>query len=278
MDRIRREAFKKATLEMKKACEKLSKVKHKIAVLSVKGGVGKSFVTANLAVALAIRKRSVGVFDADVHGPSIPRTLGLIGLQLYVKGENIIPVEGPLGVKVISVGFMLPDETVAVIWRGPLKTAYIRQALAMTEWGNLDYLLIDLPPGTGDEQLTIAQLISGLDGLLLVTLPNLLSEKIVAKAKVFAERLNVKILGVIENMSYFKCPDTGKIYYIFGKGGGLKLADEVEAPLLASIPIDPRITETMDKGKPFVLEYPNSEVSKIILETADKIIKLLESS
>ncbi|RLE96356.1 MAG: ATP-binding protein, partial [Thermoprotei archaeon] len=207
LDRIRE--------EVERARERLSRIRWKVAVVSVKGGVGKSFVVANLAVALAERGHRVGVLDADVHGPSIPRALGLRGLTLVAGPEGLLPATGPLGVKVISMALLLSDEKQAVVWRGPMKTAFIRQVLAMAAWGSLDYLLIDLPPGTGDEQLTIAQLIEDLSGLLVVTTPAELSYSIAAKAGTFAKLLGVRVIGVIENMSYFRCPVCGSVHRIF---------------------------------------------------------------
>jgi len=276
MSVFRERVLEKVRREMEDVERRLSGVKHKIAVLSVKGGVGKSFVTANLALALAEEGKRVGVFDADIHGPSIPRALGMVNSPILSSEEGLAPAEGPLGVKVVSIGLMIPGEEAAVIWRGPLKTAYMRQVLARVHWGELDYLLVDLPPGTGDEQLTVAQLVKGLDGLLLVTIPSTLSERIVSKAGEFASKLGLRVLGVIENMSYFRCPDTGKVYYLFGKGGGEKLSREIKAPLLARIPIDPRIAETMDRGEPLILKHPESKASAEIRSVARYLIKEVE--
>ena len=274
----RLEVLERIKREEEQARERLKSIAHKVAVLSVKGGVGKSFVTANLAVALTKLGRRVGVLDADVHGPSIPRALGLRGVRLEAGPDGIIPAKGPLGVKVVSIGLLVEGEDKAVVWRGPLKSAFIRQILAYTSWGELDYLLVDLPPGTGDEQLTIAQLISGLDGFLVVTMPNQLSESVVSKAITFAKLLGVPILGIVENMSYFRCPNTGKLHYIFGRGGGERLAKASGAPLLAKLPIDPRASETMDRGEPIVLKYPDSELSKAIASLAEKLVEIVESA
>ncbi len=272
----RAEAVKRAIEQQKLIAEKMKNIKYKLVVLSGKGGVGKSFVTASLAMALALKGRKVAVFDADIHGPSIPKMLGVHGKRMYALPDgSLLPVDGPLGVKVVSVDFLLESEEQAVIWRGPLKTAAIRELLAYTFWGDLDYLLVDLPPGTGDEQLTIAQLIPNLTGAIIVTIPSDVARIVVKKAVTFAKRLNIPIIGVIENMSYFECPD-GSRHYIFGKGAGRKIAEEMGVPFLGEIPIDPRISKANDEGKPFFVEYPDSPASKAFLEIAEKIIERVE--
>jgi len=190
---------------------------------------------------------------------------------------TIYPVEVPPGIKVASLGLLLPEDETPIIWRGSLKTAALRELLAYTDWGELDYLLIDLPPGTGDEQLTIAQIIPNLTGFILVTIPSEVSKVIVKKAIAFANKLNKRIIGIIENMSYFRCPD-GSIQYIFGKGAAEELAKEYGIPFLGSIPIDPRIREANDKGKLFFLEYPESEAARAFLEAARRIIEIVEGA
>jgi ATP-binding protein involved in chromosome partitioning len=263
--------------QQKMIVQKMTKVKYKIGVLSSKGGVGKSFVTATLAMALALKGRRVAVLDADIHGPSIPKMMGLpTGMGLLAKPDgSIIPAEGPLGIKVVSVGLMLPSEETPLIWRGPLKTSAIRELLAFTDWGELDYLLIDLPPGTGDEQLTIAQLIPKLTGFLLVTIPSEVSKVVVKKAAAFARRLNVPLIGIIENMAYFVCPDGSK-HYIFGKGAAKEIASEFGIPYLGEVPIDPKIREANDRGEVFFLKYGDSPTAKVLMDITDKIIKIVE--
>ncbi len=276
LEKQRQEAIKRAIEQQKMIAEKMKNIKYKIVVLSGKGGVGKSFVTASLAMALAMKGRRVAVFDADIHGPSIPKMLGVHGKRMYALPDGrLLPVDGPLGVKVVSIDFLLESEEQAVIWRGPLKTAAIRELLAFTEWGELDYLLVDLPPGTGDEQLTIAQLIPGLTGSIIVTIPSDVSRIVVKKAVTFARRLNIPVIGIIENMAYFECPD-GSIHYIFGKGAGRKIAEEMGVPFLGEIPIDPRISKANDEGKPFFVEYPDSKAAKAFLEIAEKVIRTVE--
>ncbi|NWG11061.1 P-loop NTPase, partial [Candidatus Bathyarchaeota archaeon] len=177
--------------QMQKLRARMSKIKHKIAVISGKGGVGKSTITANLAVALALHGHAnhVGILDADIHGPSIPKILGLTGQRLQLGPPGVFPVLGSLGIKVVSMDFMLPDENAPVIWRGPLKMTAIRQFLSDIVWGELDVLLIDLPPGTGDEPLSVAQLLPEMDGVIIVTIPSEVSQVVVKKAVTFAKRL-----------------------------------------------------------------------------------------
>ncbi len=273
------ERMKKLQEQQKLIVQRMSRIKYKIAILSNKGGVGKSFVTASLAGALAMNGKRVGVLDGDIHGPTIHKMLGLpTGFGMPAKPDGtIIPVEVPPGIKLASLGLLLPEDETPIIWRGALKTTAIRELLAYTDWGELDYLLIDLPPGTGDEQLTIAQLIPDLTGFILVTIPSDVSKAIVKKAIAFANRLNKKIIGVIENMSYFKCPE-GSIHYIFGKGAAEALAKEYNIPFLGRIPIEPKIREANDKGKIFFIEYPDSEAARAFLAAAEKIIEIVEAN
>ena len=254
----------------------MARIRHKIAVISGKGGVGKSFVAANLAVAMALRGRRTGILDADFHGPSIPKILGVRGSTLVGTPAGVVPVAGPLGVLVVSVDFMLPSEETPLVWRGPLKASVLRELLARVAWGELDYLFIDLPPGTGDEPLSVVQLIRDLDGALVVTTPSDLSRAIVKKAISFARGVGVPVLGVVENMCGFCCPETGKVYYIFGRGGGRKMAEEMGVDFLGEIPLDPRINEANDRGVPFVLAYPDTEAAKAIIEIAAKMESKLE--
>jgi len=251
-------------------------IRYKILVVSGKGGVGKSFVTANLAVALHQRGRKVGVLDADIHGPSIPKMLGVHGQRLYATPAVVFPVRAPCGVFVVSMDFLLPDETTPVIWRGPLKATAIRQLLASVEWGGLDYLLVDLPPGTGDEPLSAAQLIGEVTGVVLVTIPSDVSRLVVSKAVSFARHLGVPVLGVIENMSYFTCPICGSTHRIFGEGAGHRIAEAMNVPFLGEIPIDPRIAECGDRGVPFVTTYPDTPAAQAFLRIADRIAETIE--
>jgi ATP-binding protein involved in chromosome partitioning len=254
---------------------RMSKIRHKIAVISGKGGVGKSTVTVNLAVAFAMHGHAnlVGILDADIHGPSVPKILGLAGQRLQSGQPGVFPVLGALGIRVVSMDFLLPDENAPVIWRGPLKMTAIRQFLSDIVWGDLDILLIDLPPGTGDEPLSVAQLLPEMDGVIMVTIPSQVSQIVVKKAVTFAKRLGMPVIGVIENMSGFVCPNCGVKVDIFQSGGGKKIAEESDIPFLGSIPVDQEISEASDKGVPFIVEHADSPASKAFME----IVKNVES-
>ena len=256
---------------------RMGKIKHKIAIISGKGGVGKSTVTVNLAAAFALNGKKVGVLDADIHGPSIPRLLGLTGQQVKVGPPGAFPVIGPLGMKVISIDFFLPEEKLPTIWRGPLKMTAIRQFLTDVVWGELDILFIDLPPGTGDEPLSVAQLLPEMDGVVIVTMPSELSRSVVQKAITFAQRLNMPIVGIVENMSGFICPHCGNKVDIFQSGGGEKMAQETNVQFLGSIPIDHQVSADSDKGSPFVIEHQNSAASKAFAQIVKKVESYLDS-
>jgi len=258
---------------------RMGKVKHKIAVISGKGGVGKSLVTVNLAMAFALQghRGSVGILDADIHGPCIPQMLGIKGRRLQVGPPGAFPVRGPMGIKVVSMDFLLPNDETPVIWRGPLKMAAIRQFLSEMVWGDLEFLFIDLPPGTGDEPLSVIQLLPELDGVVIVTMPSEVSKGVVKKAITFARQLNAPIIGVIENMSGFICPKCGEHINIFGFGGGEKMAEEMDVPFLGRIPIDPSISEDSDKGTPFILAHmdtPAAKAFKDIVKNVNKFLKI----
>jgi ATP-binding protein involved in chromosome partitioning len=257
---------------------RMNKVRHKIAVISGKGGVGKSTVAVNLAVAFAMHghKDRIGILDADIHGPSVPRMLGLTGRRLQAGPPGAFPASGTLGIKVVSMDFLLPDENAPVIWRGPLKMTAIRQFLSDIVWGDLDILLIDLPPGTGDEPLSVAQLLPEMDGVVIVTIPSKVSQVVVKKSVIFARQLGMPVIGVIENMSGFICPQCGKKSDIFESEGGHIMAEELKIPFLGSIPIDQRICEDADRGEPFIVEHPNSAASKSFMEIVGKIEDYLE--
>jgi len=251
-------------------------IKHKVAVMSGKGGVGKSVVTANLAAALAERGYKIGILDADIHGPSIPKIMGLHGKILEASANGkITPIQADNGVKVVSMDFLL-DETQPVIWRGPLKAAAIRQFLSDVDWGELDLLLIDLPPGTGDEPLSILQFIPDIDGVIIITIPSEVSQVVVKKAVTFAQRLNAPILGIIENMSGLICPKCGARIDVFSTGGGEKIAKEFSISFLGRIPLDPMISKAADMGKSFLQLFPESETSKSFMKISEKIRELLK--
>ncbi len=243
-------------------------VKNTIAVASGKGGVGKSTVAVNLALALAREGAKVGLLDADIYGPSIPIMLG-IGEKPKIyqdaKSKKMLPLEN-YGIKLMSIGFLIDDNT-PVIWRGPMASGAVKQFMSDVNWGELDYLIYDLPPGTGDIQLTLVQTIP-LTGAVIVTTPQPVSLIDAKKGLRMFDRVNVPILGLVENMSYFIAPDTGNRYDIFGNGGGEDLATEANVPFLGKIPIDPRIRIGGDTGKPLVVEHPDSEEAKIITQIA----------
>ena len=253
----------------------MGKIRHKVAVISGKGGVGKSTITVNLAAVFAKSEHRVGILDADIHGPSVPRLLGLTGQEVKVGPPGAFPVPGPLGMKVVSIDFFLPEERTPTIWRGPLKMRAIRQLLTDVVWGELDILFIDLPPGTGDEVLSIAQLLPDIDGVIIVTMPSELSKAVVRKAITFAERMGMPVIGVVENFSGYVCPSCGEEADIFQAGSGKKMAQEAGVPFLGKIPIDPKVSGASDRGVPFVIEKPDSPASKAFTEIVDKVEQYL---
>jgi len=264
--------------ENKKLKFKMAKIKHKIAIISGKGGVGKSTVTANLAMAIATHgyANSVGVLDADITGPCIPKILGIRDQKLQVGPPGIFPATGPLGMKVISMDFLLPSDETPVIWRGPLKMRAIQQFLSDIVWGELDFLFIDLPPGTGDEPLSVMQLLPDMDGVVIVTIPSEVSQIVVKKAVTFAKQMSVPVIGIVENMSGFTCPKCGEHIDIFNAGGGKKIAEDLKIPFLGRIPIDPEICRDSDKGSPFIIEHPDSLASKAFMEIVKKVEEFLK--
>ncbi len=259
--------------DQKRLRTRMSKIKHKIAVISGKGGVGKSTVTVNLAMAFALHgyANSVGVLDADITGPCVPKIIGLHGQRLQGGPAGVFPVIGPLGIKVASMDFLLPSEDSPVIWRGPLKMKAITQFLSDIVWGELDFLFIDLPPGTGDEPLSVMQLIPEMDGAVIVTIPSEVSQIVVRKAVTFSEKLDIPVIGVLENMSGFVCPECGAEVDIFKIGGGRKMAEDLKVPFLGSIPIDPEICKDSDKGTPFIINHAKSPATKAFMEMVEKI-------
>jgi len=231
---------------------RMKTIRRKLLVLSGKGGVGKSTVAANLAVSLALAGKAVGLLDVDVHGPSIPKLLGLEGKQIGVSGEDMSPVHMSDNLAVMSIGFLLPSSSEPVIWRGPRKFHLIRQFLTNVAWGNLDYLVVDSPPGTGDEPLSVAQLVGSPAEAVVVTTPQDLAVADVRRCVSFCNSLSLPVAGIVENMSGFVCPNCGQQINLFKKGGGKALADEMSVPFLGSIPIDPDIVTSGDAGIPFV--------------------------
>lgn len=256
--------------------KKMELIKHKVAVISGKGGVGKSFITTSLAVLAASTGKAVGVLDADIHGPSIPKALGINDFQLTVSANGLEPIVGPLGIKVISTQFFLPEEDLPLIWRGPLKGRLIGEFLSSVNWGVLDLLFIDLPPGTGDEALSIAQYIKGLSGALIVTIPTSLSKLVVKKAVRFCRELHIPILGVVENMKEFLCPKCNEVYTVFPGNAGEEISKELGVKYLGAIPLDPRVGECMDNGTPYVLKYSDTQATNALKAVSSEIIKSVE--
>jgi ATP-binding protein involved in chromosome partitioning len=265
-------------LSQQRLKQNMGRIRHKIAIISGKGGVGKSTVTVNLAMAFSVlnRARKIGILDADITGPSVPKILGLHGQRFPVGPPGVFPVSGPLGIKVASMDFLLPSDESPVIWRGPLKMSAIRQFLSDILWGELDFLFIDLPPGTGDEPLSIMQLIPEMDGAIVVTLPSEVSEIVVKKAVTFSRQLKVPVIGVIENMSGFTCPKCGETINIFKEGAGQRLAEDLSVPFLGRIPMDPLVCEDSDKGVPFIAEHVDSPAAKAFESIVEKVADFIE--
>jgi ATP-binding protein involved in chromosome partitioning len=259
---------------------RMSKINHKIAIISGKGGVGKSTITANLAMAFAMHGyvNQVGILDADITGPCIPKIIGLRGQRLQVGPPGIFPSLGPLGIKVVSMDFLLPNDESPVIWRGPLKMRAISQFLSDIVWGELEYLFIDLPPGTGDEPLSVMQLLPELDGVVIITIPSEVSQIVVKKAVSFAKQLNIPVIGIVENMSGFVCPKCGEKIDIFNIGGGQKIAKDLSVQFLGNIPIDPEVCRDSDNGIPFIVKHKNSPATIAFMEIVTKIASFLKNS
>lgn len=247
-------------------------IKNKIMVMSGKGGVGKSTVAANLAAQLALKGFKVGLLDSDIHGPSIPKMFGIEDTRPEVDEKGIVPVPVTENLKVMSIALLLEDKDSPVIWRGPAKMAAIKQFLEDVSWGKLDYLIVDLPPGTGDEPLSIAQLIEKIDGAVVVTTPQDMALVSVRKSITFAHMLKVPVIGIVENMSGIICPHCDKKIDIFGKGGVEKAAKDFNVSVLAALPIDPTIAEIEDSGLVHTLDANATEWSREFTKIVDSVI------
>jgi ATP-binding protein involved in chromosome partitioning len=246
-------------------------VRHVILVLSGKGGVGKSTVSVNLAFALANRGYHTGLLDLDIHGPNVPKMLGLEDHRLTSLGDKILPARVTGNMAVISMAFLLPDPETPVIWRGPMKMAVIQQFLEDVDWGPLDFLVVDLPPGTGDEALSITQLAPNVAGAVIVTTPQDVSTLDSKKAITFVQKLGIPVIGIVENMSGMVCPHCHAEIDLFGKGGGKKIADEMKVPFLGSIPIDPEMRKSGDEGRPFIMSNEKNST----WESVDRVMVAL---
>lgn len=255
-----------------KLARNLGQIKYKIAVMSGKGGVGKSTVAANLAETFQKLGYSVGILDADIHGPNIPKMLGLEGEQLYVnQNHNMIPVEAPSGLKVMSMAFMLDSIDTPIIWRGPQKSGSIKQLIAEVEWGPLDFLFIDNPPGTGDEPLTVLQTIPNIDAVIMVTTPNVVSQEDVLKCVKMVNMLNVENIGLIENMAYYICPHCGEKLNVFGEGDGESFSKEMEINYFGDLPLTEKVSDSPNQDGVVSTLDPDGEVSKRFVEIANEI-------
>jgi ATP-binding protein involved in chromosome partitioning len=250
-------------------------VKHVILVMSGKGGVGKSTVATNLALALSRMGQSVGLLDADIYGPSIPTMFGITGQPLS-DGKQIQPLER-FGVKLMSIGFLLEDSKSAVVWRGPMLHGALLQFLKDVNWGKLDFLLLDLPPGTGDIALTLSQKVRS-TGAVIVTTPQEVALQDVYKSVSMAQKVGIPLLGVVENESYFICDGCEKRHELFGSGGGQSIADFAKAPLLGQIPLHPSVRQWGDAGTPVVQAAPESETAQAFVSVAAKLLENLQQS
>jgi ATP-binding protein involved in chromosome partitioning len=259
--------------------ERMDRITHKILIMSGKGGVGKTTVSVNLSLALAMRGYRVGLLDTDLHGPNIAKMLGVQGQVLYSSDENTIePLEiapaapGAQPLKIVSIALSGHDDDEPIIWRGPLKIGVIKQFLADVNWGDLDFLLVDSPPGTGDEPLTVVQSLTGLTGSVVVTTPQEVAILDSRKSISFAHRAGARMLGVVENMSGFICPHCGVEIDLFGKGGGKKAAESMGVPFLGAIPLEAQLMTAGDTGQVYLKEYPDSESARAITAVADALL------
>ncbi|HJJ30164.1 MAG TPA: Mrp/NBP35 family ATP-binding protein [Methanocorpusculum sp.] len=247
-------------------------VRHVILVLSGKGGVGKSTVSVNLAYALSSHGYQTGLLDLDLHGPSIPKMLGIEDHHLQAIGKHIMPVKVTGSLKVVSIGLLLNELDSPVVWRGPMKAAATKQFLGDVEWGDLDYLIVDLPPGTGDEALNIIQFAPNVEGAVIVTTPQDVAVLDATKAIKFIRMMNLTVLGIIENMSGMACPHCGEVIDVFGKGGGEKAAKQYDVPYLGAIPLDIEMRKAADEGRPFIVRTPGKTSP-----TWDAVDKVMEN-
>ncbi len=257
---------------------RMSAIKYKFMVISGKGGVGKSTVATNLAVTLVKEGYQVRLLDADIHGPNIPKMLGIEDAKPHATDEGLVPITATEGLKVMSVALFLGSRDDAVIWRGPLKHSLIRQFLGEVYWGPLDYLIIDLPPGTGDEALSVAHLLKKVDGAIVVTTPQDVALLDSRKSVTFARQLQIPRIGIVENMSGFTCPHCGQTIDLFKKGGGEKAARDLLIPFLGSVPIDPEMVNCGDAGTPLVSRQDHAEIVSAFNQISERWRELLSGT
>lgn len=255
----------------------MANINYKIAIISGKGGVGKTSVVVNLAAALKTKGMEIGIFDADVHGPSVPKMVGVkTEMRDLLHGSHgIDPVVTQHGLKVMSVALIWPTDMTPIMWRGQYKARVLRQFMSSIKWFELDFLFVDLPPGTGDEPITIMKSVPGLDGMVVVTTPQEISTIVCSRAINAAKELNAPVIGLIENMNSYTCPDCGRQEYFFGKDRGEKLARTFKIPFLGGIPLDGQYSDAADTGVPIVFKEPESLTARAMFKIADEILKRL---
>jgi len=257
--------------------DSLSRIKHVVIVMSGKGGVGKSTVSSNLAQALSMKGYQTGLMDIDITGPNIPKMFRIEDEKLYAnENDKLIPISVPPSLSIMSMAFLLPERDSAVMWRGPMKTSAIRQFIEDVEWGELDYLIVDMPPGTGDEAISIVQLIPKADGAVIVTTPQEVALLDSRKSITFASQTKLPVIGLIENMSGFVCPHCGELTEIFGSGGGEKAAESLNIQFLGRIPLEPGVAASGDSGMPVVVADPGSRSAAAFNEITERIIRTVE--
>ncbi len=269
---------KKTTEEIerdKRLKKNLSKIKYKLIVISGKGGVGKTTAAVNLSYALAVRGCKVGILDVDIHGPNIAKMLGIEGKRLIGSNLGIEPIVVLPTLKAVSIAVLMADQDQPIIWRGPLKMITIKQFLTDVNWGELDYLIVDSPPGTGDEPLSVCQLISDINGAIIVTTPQDVAILDSRKSVLFAKELKVPVMGIIENMSGFICPHCNTEIDLFGTGGGEKSAHDLSVPFLGRIPVEPEMVKSGDSGQPFIHFRNETPTANIMNGIINKIIEYL---
>jgi len=257
---------------------RMDKIKHKLIIISGKGGVGKSMVAVNLAYGLLFQGKAVGILDIDIHGPSLAKMVGIEDRRLSFSDNDVIePIAITSSLKIVTIASLLEDADTPVIWRGPLKMKLISQFLGDVNWGELDYLVIDSPPGTGDEPLSITQLVPRLSGAIIVTTPQEIALLDSRKSVNFAKSLKLPVIGIIENMSGLICPHCGKEIDLFKTGGGEKAAAELKVAFLGRIPIEPAIVDSTDEGRPFIRAYGKTPTARLMDEIVGKIMQRVEN-
>ncbi len=278
LEQVRRQQqVRHERLQQGPIADAMAQVRHKVAIISGKGGVGKTSLTANLAAALQQRGSRVGVFDADIHGPGVPRVLGVeVAADALHGAYHIRPPKSREGIKVMSIALLWPGEYTPTMWRGPYKMRVIRQLLSAAKWNELDYLLVDLPPGTGDEILAIMEAIPALDGVVVITTPQEVATTVCGKAITAAREMDVRVLGVVENMAMLRCPHCGEEITLFGSGGGEVFARTMDTPFLGRIPFDRKLVEASEDGFPVVSRFPDAESARAIGAVAGRLVAMLE--